>query len=66
MPVSEDVKKTAEEKPEKPASKEDDDVKDTGEVDLVDVKEDDSYKLPSPSLLTQIQQDDQSGELKIN
>ena len=64
MPVSEDVKKTAEEKPEKPASKEDDDVKDTGEVDLVDVKEDDSYKLPSPSLLTQIQQDDQSGELK--
>lgn len=33
-------------------------------VDLVNVQEDDSYRLPGVDLLTQVTQDDQSGELK--
>ncbi|KRM44285.1 DNA translocase FtsK [Lentilactobacillus parafarraginis] len=33
-------------------------------VDLVNVQEDDSYQLPGVDLLTQVTQDDQSGELK--
>ncbi len=43
---------------EKPAKKQ------AGDVDLVNVQEDDSYRLPTPDLLTQMSQDDQSGELK--
>ncbi len=34
------------------------------EVQLVDVQEDDNYKLPTPDLLTKIDQNDQSAELK--
>ncbi|GAF35793.1 DNA translocase FtsK [Lentilactobacillus farraginis] len=43
---------------EKPAKKQ------ASDVDLVNVQEDDSYRLPTPDLLTQMSQDDQSGELK--
>lgn len=64
MPVTE-----ADKQPKKPvkqqlSSQEDEKADKASDVDLVNVKEDDSYKLPTPDLLTQIPQDDQSGELK--
>ncbi|GAD17398.1 DNA translocase FtsK [Lentilactobacillus otakiensis] len=64
MPVTEETKQAAQSAPKKPAPKEDKSADESSDVDLVDVKEDDSYKLPTTDLLTQIPQDDQSGELQ--
>lgn len=64
MPVPDETKQEAKSSPQKSAPKEDENVDDSSDVDLVDVKEDDSYKLPTADLLTQIPQDDQSSELQ--
>ncbi|MFT8909420.1 MAG: DNA translocase FtsK [Lentilactobacillus diolivorans] len=60
MPVTKDADKQAVPQKTESVKKE----KPTGDINLIDVQEDDSYKLPSPDLLTQVPQEDQSGELK--
>ncbi len=47
MPVTEETKQAAQSAPKKPAPKEDKSADESSDVDLVDVKEDDSYKLPT-------------------
>lgn len=64
MPVTEADKQAKKSQTKEVQPKEDEKPDESSDVDLVDVKEDDSYKLPTTDLLTQIPQDDQSGELK--
>lgn len=64
MPVTDEAKQPVK-TPTKPATPKKAEEPDTSsEVNLVDVKEDDAYRLPTTDLLTQIPQDDQSGELQ--
>lgn len=64
MPVTDEAKQPVK-TPTKPATLKKAEEPDTSsEVNLVDVKEDDAYRLPTTDLLTQIPQDDQSGELQ--
>lgn len=64
MPVTDEAKQPVKTptKPATPKKAEEPDA--SSEVNLVDVKEDDAYRLPTTDLLTQIPQDDQSGELQ--
>ncbi|MEE8824799.1 DNA translocase SpoIIIE [Lentilactobacillus sunkii] len=64
MPVTEADKQAKKPQTKEVQPKGDEKPDESSNVDLVDVKEDDSYKLPTTDLLTQIPQDDQSGELK--
>lgn len=62
MPVSKHA--DTEPEPKQPKAPVKEEADDQGDVNLVDVQEDDSYKLPTKNLLTQIPQGDQSSELK--
>ncbi|MDM7516420.1 DNA translocase FtsK [Lentilactobacillus sp. TOM.63] len=62
MPVSKQTMPDPEGQSSKVPEK--DEVEPKSDTDLVDVQEDDSYKLPTKELLTEIPQGDQSSELK--
>lgn len=64
MPVSDEAKQSSKPATKPTPPKESEKADDSADVNLVDVKEDDAYKLPTTDLLTQIPQDDQSSELQ--
>lgn len=64
MPVSDEAKQSSKTVSKPTPPKESEKADDSADVNLVDVKEDDAYKLPTTDLLTQIPQDDQSSELQ--
>ncbi|MCT2897845.1 DNA translocase FtsK [Lentilactobacillus buchneri] len=64
MPVSDEAKQSSKTVSKPTPLQESEKADDSADVNLVDVKEDDAYKLPTTDLLTQIPQDDQSSELQ--
>ena len=64
MPVSDEPKDDVKQPPKESDTEPKPEQDKSNDVDLVNVQEDDSYKLPTSDLLTQMSQDDQSGELK--
>ncbi|AFR99798.1 FtsK/SpoIIIE family DNA translocase [Lentilactobacillus buchneri] len=64
MPVTDEAKQSRKPVSKPTPPKESEKADDSADVNLVDVKEDDAYKLPTTDLLTQIPQDDQSSELQ--
>lgn len=64
MPVSDETKQSSKTVSKPTPLQESEKADDSADVNLVDVKEDDAYKLPTTDLLTQIPQDDQSSELQ--
>ncbi|EEI24088.1 DNA translocase FtsK [Lentilactobacillus hilgardii] len=64
MPVSDEPKDDVKQPPKESVTESKPEQDKSNDVDLVNVQEDDSYKLPTSDLLTQMSQDDQSGELK--